>query len=198
MSIEAIKTRRSIRKYKTDEVSVDILNQILNAGRLAPSGKNRQPWKFIVYSGIKKDELLVQMEAGIQRELSGKARLPHSRFGLSDAINTLRIMKEAPVLVVVLNTNGKSPFENVTADERFAEIVDSLSIGAAIENMLLQAEDLGVGSLWIANTCFAYAELVAYIDTASQLTGAIALGYSNERPIQRPRKSFENIVEYRT
>ena len=197
MSLGAISNRRSIRKYKSKEIPIDILNKILEAGRLAPSGKNRQPWKFIVYGGNKKKELLLYMQIGIQREVRGKALLPESKFGLPDAENALRIMQEAPIVIMVLNTNGKSPFEGISPDERFTEIVDSLSIGAAIENILLQAEDLGVGTLWIANTCFAYPELAAYLDTTSQLIGAIALGYANEKPAKRPRKSLDSIVEYR-
>ena len=156
MSADAIYNRRSIRKYKPDKVSVDILNKILDAGRVAPSGKNKQPWKFLVYGGEKKAELLAAMQSGINREKKGEALLPASRLGLPDAWNTLRIMKEAPIVVMVLNTSGKSPFENITADERVTEIVDTLSIGAAVENMLLRAEDLGIGTLWIANTCFGY------------------------------------------
>ncbi|AZV58355.1 nitroreductase family protein [Clostridium sp. AWRP] len=198
MSIEAIYNRRSIRKYKSKEIPIDIINKILESGRAAPSGKNRQPWKFIVFGGIRKEELLSKMDAGIQRELNEEALLPNSRDGIPDAKNTLRIMKEASIIIMVFNTNGKSPFKNITtADERFTEIVDTLSIGAAIENMLLQAEDLGVGTLWIANTCFAYDELVNYIDVKTQLVGAVALGYPDEKPNPRPRKTPDSIIEYR-
>ena len=161
--IEEIKNRRSIRKYKQTEIPAEIIHQIIQAGRLAPSGKNKQPWKFLVYGKEAKRELLLSMEAGIQRELNGNSLLPDSGYGLPDARNTLRIMREAPVLIVVMNPYGKSPFENITVDERVTEIVDSLSAGAAIQNMLLEAERLGVGTLWIANTCFAYPELVEAI-----------------------------------
>lgn len=77
------------------------------------------------------------------------------------------------------------------------ESCDSLSIGAAVENMLLRATELGVGSLWIANTCFAYNELVREIGTDDQLTGVVALGYGDEAPAQRPRKAWDEVVEYR-
>lgn len=63
--------------------------------------------------------------------------------------------------------------------------------------MLLQAQELGIGTLWIANTCFAYRELISYLDTEFQLIGAIALGYANENPIAKPRKMFDDIVEFR-
>lgn len=122
--------------------------------------------------------------------------MPESDYGLPDAGNTLRIMREAPVLIVVMNPYGKSLFEDITADERVTEIVDSLSIGAAIQNMLLEAERLGIGTLWIANTCFAYPELMGFIKEPGQLIGAVALGYADEVPRQRPRKTLDDIVEY--
>lgn len=195
--IKEIADRRSIRKYRQNEVPVEVINEIIQAGRLAPSGKNKQPWKFLVYRGSAKREFLVKMEEGIQRELSGNSILPDSGYGLPDAGNTLRIMGEAPALIVVMNPYGKSPFEDITADERVTEIVDSLSIGAAIQNMLLEAERLGIGTLWIANTCFAYPELTESINEPGQLIGAVALGYAAEVPRQRPRKMLDDIVEYR-
>lgn len=120
-----------------------------------------------------------------------------SKHGIPDAKNTLSIMEEAPIIIIVLNTNGKTPFNEVNTDDRITEICDTLSIGASIENILLKAEELGLGTLWIANTCFAYKELVTYLDTTKQLVGAIALGYANEHPLQRQRKSMDEIVEYR-
>lgn len=197
MLIPEIENRRSIRKYTLEEVPQEVLERILTAARLAPSGTNKQPWKFIVYRGEKKAALVKQMKAGLERELRGDTLLPDSRWGLPDAQNTYAIMEEAPMLIAVLNTCGKSIFTPLTVDQRVTEIVDSLSIGAAIENMLLQAEKEGVATLWIANTCFAYPELVSYIETDCQLIGAIAIGYGRETPAPRPRKPLSEIVEFR-
>ena len=63
--------------------------------------------------------------------------------------------------------------------------------------MILTATDYGLGSLWIANTCFAYNDLVKCIGTADQLTGIVAIGYPEENPDKRPRKQFEDIIEFR-
>lgn len=196
MSTEEIYTRRSIRKYKKDMPALEDINKILDAGRVAPSGKNKQPWKFLVYAGEKKKELLHAMEKGLNRERLGESLLVNSKHGLPDAVNTLRIMREAPVIIMVLNPYGKSPFEQITADERVTEIVDSLSIGAAVENMLLTAEKMRIGTLWIANTCFAYPELMEYMREEGQLVCAVVLGYADETPPARPRKSLEDITKY--
>lgn len=192
---DTIYTRRSIRKYKEEPIPHVVIEQIIDAGRVAPSAKNRQPWKYLVYGGREKEKLLDIMKKGIETE-EISPRLPLSASGISDAKNTLRIMENAPIVIMVFNTNGKSPFSQMNADERFTEINDLLSIGASIENMLLKAEELNVGTLWIGNTCFAYQELMEYISLDGELTGAIALGYKAEEPGMRPRKSLEDIVEY--
>lgn len=197
MSIEAIYNRRSIRKYTSQDVDIHTINKIIEAGIVALSGKNRQPWRYIVFKGERKEELLNTMECGIERESNGEAKFPESKNGISDAKNTLKIMRQAPVIIIVLNENGKSPFKEINPDERFVEIVDIFSIGSAVENMMLQAEELGIGTLCIANTCFAYDELTSYLNTKSQLVGAIALGYADEKPSPRPRKDFNSVVEYR-
>lgn len=195
--IKAIEKRRSIRKFSKKTVSEKKIEKIIWAGTLAPSAKNRQPWKFIVCTQNARENLLKAMETGINRETSGNMRIPEFDFGLADAKNTLRVMKEAPVLIVILNTNGKSPFLPVNDAARIVEICDSLSIGAAIENINLTAISYGLGALWIANTCFAYEELEKEIGTDCQIIGILALGYMNESPSPRPRKPFEDVIEFR-
>ena len=194
--MEEIYTRRSIRKYKQEPVSKDVLEQILDAGRVAPSGKNKQPWKFLIYGGEKKANLLTVMKKGLEREQKKEAMLPASRYGLPDAFHTLKIMEKAPVTIMVVNPYGKNPFSDITADERITEIVDSLSVGASIQNMLLKAQALGLGTLWVGNTCFAYAELTEYMEIEGQLMGAVALGYADEEPDARPRKELTELVTY--
>ena len=193
----SIYERRSIRKYLDKQVEKELIEQIIDAGRMAPSAKNRQPWQYIVLGGESKADFLECMRKGILREETENAVLPGLSGGIADAKHTRKIMTEAPVLIVVLNSNGKNPFEAVDIESRFTEIFDTLSIGASIENMLLKADELGLGSLWIANTCYAYKELTQYLETSNQLVGAIALGYADEAPSQRPRKAMEDIVEYR-
>ena len=197
MSENALYDRRSIRKYQDREVPTEYIEQLIDAARMAPSAKNRQPWKYIVYTGDGKQKLTDAMAKGIEREESGEAKFPDFRYGIADAKNTVRVMREAPVVIVVLNTNGKSPFIPVKEDGRIVEQCDALSIGASIQNMLLRAQELGLGTLWIANTCFAYNELMDFIGTDSQVTGIVAVGFADEAPAKRPRKPLEEIVEYR-
>lgn len=192
-----IAERKSIRKYKSDAIRKEDIDTIIQGGILAPSAKNRQPWKYFVYTGNQKENLLNVMEKGLIRERDGKKLLPNSQNGLPDAFHTLKVMREAPVLIVIENTNGKSPYVEINADDRITEICDSLSIGASVQNMLLTATELGYGTLWIANTCFAYKELEEFIKIKGQLVGAISLGVADEQPNPRPRKNIKDVVEYR-
>ena len=195
--IKEIENRRSIRKYKRHEISKEIIEDIIYSATLAPSAKNRQPWKFIVYQGEEKSKLVDVMHQGIKLEKITHKLMPEWAFAIPDAENTVRVMEEAPCLIAVLNTNQKTPFDSIEDEKRIVEICDSLSIGAAIENMILTATSYGLGALWIANTCFAYNELIDFIETDSQLTGIVAIGFANEAPAKRPRKPVADIVEYR-
>lgn len=193
---DPIYTRRSIRKFSDRSVSAEQIDTLLDAARNAPSAKNRQPWRFIVLGSEHKAEFLRCMERGLFREETAPI-LPRSGFGIPDAKNTLKIMQEAPLLIVVINANGVSPLVSIDIDTRVTEICDTLSIGAAVQNMLLAAESMGLGTLWIANTCFAYPELTEYLKTDGQLVGAVAVGYPDEAPAPRSRKSIDEIAEHR-
>lgn len=195
--MHAIESRRSIRKYTGQMVSKEQIEEVVRVAALAPSVKNRQPWKYLVYTGTSKAALLDAMETGLKKEQESHALLPNSAFGLPNAFQTLSVMRQAPVLLIVMDPDGVSPYEPVASDRRLAEICDSLSIGASIQNLLLKAEELGLGTLWIANTCFAYNDLIAFLQEKGQLIGAIALGYAAETPHARPRKKLEEILEFR-
>ena len=67
-----------------------------------------------------------------------------------------------------------------------------------MENMSLAAVENGLGSLWICDIYFAYLELCAWLNCDGELAAAFALGYAGEAPMPRPRKNFDDIVEWRS
>ncbi len=188
--------RRSIRKYKQDPVPKQLIEEILQAGILAPSSKNRQPWKFIVATGASKEDMLAAMNKGLLREKE-MPLLPESAEHLSGAEYTLKIMEQASVIIAIVNTLGVDINNILTTEERISEICNVQSIGAAIENMTLAATDLGLGSLWICDTYFAHAELCDWLNVEGELVAAMAIGYADENPPARPRKNMEAVVEWR-
>ena len=134
-ALKAIKERRSIRKFKSDSISEMDLHTILEAGIAAPSSKNRQPW---------------HMERGLNLEVKAhEPFLPESMRFINGAFNSVNVMREAPVVVMVSNELGKGiDFAgNLSVDERVAEICNVQSVAAAVENMLLAAQELGMRQL---------------------------------------------------
>jgi len=188
---ETLSNRRSIRQFKSDPIPEGALRQILQAGMLAPSGKNRQPWKFYVVQGDgeKHAEMIARMRAGIaQRESQGA--------GTGSAKYTLAVMEQAPVTVFIFDPYGTPPWMPRSMDERFFDLVDVQSIGAAIQNMLLAAEELGLGSLWICDVFNAYEELRTWLGEESALIAAVSFGVPAEHPVARKRKPFDEIVHW--
>ena len=179
---EVIQKRRSIRKYFPKKVEREILEKILEQGILAPSAKNGQPWRFVV---IQEDEILKNEIADLVQQ-SGDETITQRKTGES-IINTANIMKQAPVLVLVFNSFG----------EHFLE-PNMQSIGACIENICLAATNLGLGSLWIANTNYAKTEIEdLFLEQEGNLAAAISLGYADENPSARPRRPIKEITVWK-
>ena len=173
-----------------------MIEEVIEAGMLAPSSKNRQPWKFVVTSGKAKCEALAAMEKGLHREKKAPL-LPGCTQYIGGAEHTLRIMEQAPVVIFIVNILGIDIHSVLTPEDRIYEMCNAQSIGAAIENMSLEAEELGLGSLWICDTCFAYDELNRWLGADGELIAALALGYADEQPAARPRKGLEEVTEWR-
>ena len=195
--ISAIYDRRSIRKFKDKPISQKDITEIIQSGIKAPSSKNGQPWKYIVIQGNAKEEMLKVFRKGIEREENDSALLPQSKQYIVGAKYTVDIMEEAPVIVFVVNSLGKNILAELTPEEHIYEICNIQSISASIQNMLLSATEKGIGSLWICDIYFAYSELCKWLDDDGQLIAAIAFGYPDEFPEERPRKKIDDIVEWR-
>jgi nitroreductase len=193
-TLEAIAARRSIRRFKPDPIPEETLTQILTAGSLAPSGKNRQPWRFVVVKEDQRPEMLRILQEGINRTVA-KGEDPGSSEW------TAHVMEQAPVTVFVFNPDGIYPWLAHSIDQNFTEVVDTQSIGAAIQNMLLAALDLGIGSLWICDVFYAYEELANWLGEGAsehargQMIAAISFGYPDEAPPARKRKSLDELVK---
>lgn len=192
MKTEVIERRRSIRRFKEDAVPAEMIVQILEAARQAPSAKNAQPWRFLVLGAQSRAIALDAMDAGIRRRME---TAEHRKL-LADAIHTLRIMRHVPALMLIVNPTGGNPTDGISGLARVAELLDAMSVGAAVENLLLEAAALGLGALWIGNTFFAYDEITSALGIQGQLLGAIALGWPDEAPEPRPRKPMAETAAF--
>ena len=189
-TLDVIAARRSIRRYQDTPVPDEILQKILAAAIQAPSGKNKQPWRFTVVRGNCRAEMVQVMRAGIA-QLKALGSPPGS------SEETACVMEQAPVTIFVFNPVGTSPWVQHSFNQMFDDLVNIQSIGAAIQNMLLAAQELGLGTLWICDVFYAYEGLVDWLGETGEMVAAVSLGYPAEAPLARPRKSLEEVVRWR-
>jgi nitroreductase len=188
-TLDAIAARRSIRRFKETSIPDETLRAILTAATQAPSAKNRQPWRFLVVQGDRRAEMVRVMREGIAK---AKAR----GDDLGSAEGSARIMEQAPVTVFIFNPEGMPPWLAHSIEQMFMDLTNIQAIGAAIQNMLLAAQDLGLGSLWIGDVLYAYEELCGWLGEKSALIAAVSLGYPDESLTARPRKPFDEVVRW--
>ena len=187
--LKAIADRRSIRKFKSESIPEEAIQTILTAATQAPSGKNRQPWRFIVVQGEKRAEMVRVMREGIEKT---KAR--DQDLGSSEG--TVRVMEEAPVTIFIFNPEGMAPWLAHSIGQMFDDVVNIQSIGAAIQNMALAALGLGIGSLWICDVFSAYEELQEWLGEKDAMIAAMSFGYADETPGPRPRKPVSEVARW--
>ncbi len=165
---EVIKNRRSIRHFNKEKLSQETIKKILTSGLLAPSAKNRQPWSFIV---ITDKDLKKEIGDLLETKTPDETNL------------TCEVIRESEALILVYGD-----IEH--------EVFDTISIGACIENMILEAYNLNVGSLWIGFILQIEKELNQKFNTNKKLISAVALGYTDSFPKARPRKTLEECTKW--
>jgi nitroreductase len=109
---------------------------------------------------------------------------------------TADVMEQAPVTVFVFYAHGMHPWLAHSIEQMFQAVVNIQSIGAAIQNMLLAALDLGLGSLWICDVFEAYDELFQWLGEPGQMVAAVSFGYPDESPNARSRKPVGNVTRW--
>lgn len=164
---ELIAQRYSVRSYQNKEVEKDKLIAILEAGQLAPSAVNKQPWHFIV---IREPE-------------------NHKRFS---EIYHRDWFNEAPVYIVLCGDHNQS-WKRAEDGKDHCDV----DVSIAVDHMTLQATELGLGTCWICNfhvdKCAEFFNLPNHIEPVAILS----LGYPTENtaPIKK-RKALDEIVHW--
>ncbi|MDY6964357.1 MAG: nitroreductase family protein [Halobacteriota archaeon] len=180
---EAIEGRRSIRKYKPDPVPDESLLQILEAARLAPSGSNTQPWRFIVVKGEETRKKL--KEAAFNQRFVGQA--PVVIVCCGDLTCWRQLSKRATDLTPVMEEWGlKDVTSRMTATVR--------NVAIAVEHMVLQAEELGLGTCWVGLIDRKKVREMLKIPDHLVIVSLLPIGYPAEDPGQRPRFGLYDIA----
>jgi nitroreductase len=187
-TLVAIGRRRSIRRFREDPVPRHLIEGLLTSAVQAPSAKNRQPWRFVVLQGGARDKLGRLME-------EGAAFLKARGENVGSCEASARVVRQAPVTILVFNAAHEHDgliFDHVTYNAP-----DIQSIGGMVQTMLLAAESMGLGSLWICDVLYAYPSIRAWLARREELVTAVSLGYPDEAPAARPRTSWQEITEWR-
>jgi len=171
--LETIKSRRSVRKYHDEQIKNDELDKILEAAIYSPSGHNDQSWHFTI---IQDKDLINEISEGAKAVMKTMDVEWIAKMG---AIEDLNIFHRAPTAVVVSgNKDAVTP------------LVDC---SAAVQNMLLAAESLDIGSCWIGFTKFFFTTSERMkkfaIPEGYEVHFGVALGYKvKENPTALERK----------
>ncbi len=184
-ALQAIRDRRSIRKYKADPIPEAVLRQVLEAFRLAPSWENSQTWRLLVVRDPATKEKLV----GCLRPLASGRDNP--------AVPALR---SAPVVLLACAQMGVSGYyrKGEKAGQPATDHGDwaMFDLGIAMENLALAAHALGLGTVHAGLIdCTRAAEVVGLPPDVKAFE-LMPLGYPDEAPSARPRKPVEEVVFY--
>lgn len=187
---DVIQKRRSVRKYKPEQIAEEALQRIVEAGRLAPSGSNSQTAHFVV---VQKPEVLDALRALVREEF---AKMEYTEDTYSSIKNAIKRSKEGkynfmynpPTFIIAANKRG---YGNAMAD-----------CALALGNMMLMAAELGIGTCWINQLKWLAdnPHLISYtkelgIGEDETICGALSIGYSDQ-PNLAPVIIRGNRVEY--
>jgi nitroreductase len=164
---EAIKSRRSIRKYKSTPIPEEVLKRVLNAARLAPSAANLQPWR-----------LLVVMDEDLKRKLAG-------------ACSNMGWISRAPVVVVAC-ANMDVAMAMIGGYMNSAPV----DVAIAMDHITLAAVSEGLGTCWIGAFKEEKVIDVLGIPSGHRVVSLMTLGYPEEAPQSPGRKHLSEMVSY--
>ena len=164
---EAISTRRSIRRFKQQVIDGAILERIVDAGRLAPSGGNCQPVEFVLVTEPEVCKQVFDTTAWAGRVTPRRTPQPG---------------QEPTAWVVVLLNSKRGP------------VTSKADAAAAIENMILVAVEEGIGSCWISSVKREELTKILNVPKHCKIDSVLALGYPDESPVAED--TDEDIAYY--
>jgi nitroreductase len=164
---EAINKRQSIRKYKPDAINEDTLNRLLETMQKAPSGKNGQPWRFIVVT-----------DATLRKDLILPCR-------------NQSFIADAPVIIIGCAVEEESYQKQGAYMKSWP-----LDLAVAFTHLMLAAAVEGLGTCWIGAFNETEVKQALKIPDKFRVVGLTPLGYPAETPAVKSRKPLTDIVSY--
>jgi nitroreductase len=195
---EAIRQRRSIRKFKPDPVPDECITEMLESARLAPSGCNAQPWRFKVVRDPGEKVLLAQAahnqmfiaEAPVVIVCCADVRgyLDGSVSGIQD-LGKIGAVEDKVVKVLLDNIDQMKTY---SVEQLAARIAANVAI--AVEHMALRALDFGLGTCWIRFLDVERIQNIFGWDENLFVVALLPVGYPAEAPAPRKRLPMEALL----
>ncbi len=205
-----IKGRRSIRKWKRDEVPDELLKKAAELGTWAPNGGNYQGWRFII---VKNKKVIEEMANALQSVIDKIVSWPEAMSWEEDIQRYRKntsFFRNAPVCIGVFTGEYQSVMDKVlSARESFDHEAKEIlgfrrsaptalqSTAAAVATMLLVFHQMGLGAVWLGAPLLAKRAIEKILDVPPNLSlvGLVALGYPDESP-KKGRKPVEEVLRF--
>ena len=195
---EVIRIRRSIRRFKPDPIPEEKIKLLLESARLAPSGTNTQPWRFIV---VKDDDTKKKLQKAAHNQRHVKSA-PIIIVCCAD----LKSFREFPERVDELIESGALPertrevfipylkkgMSTVTKDALM--VAAAANVAIAVEHIVLQAIEIGLGTCWVRWYEDNKVKEILDIPDHIEVMALLPVGVPDEDPAPRPRLSLDKIV----
>lgn len=203
--MKIIKQRRSIRHYKPDVPEKELILKMVDAARYAPSSTNYQPWMFFIITSA---EIKEKMARAVSVRLNEIDRTQANRRGVSDedirefGRRYFLFFREAPVLIASFFKPYPDPralgYELNAEGEEKRRLLSIESTSAAVQNMLLAAHSLGLGTCWLDGPLIAREELenILNIEEPWKLLCLVTVGYPRDIPSAVRRRKVEFVTRF--
>ncbi|MBL8079362.1 MAG: nitroreductase family protein [Anaerolineales bacterium] len=191
-----LRTRRSIRRFKTDPVPDSVLREILQTSTFAPSAHHRQPWRFVVLTEPAAKQNLAEKMASEFRSDLEKDNLLQEEIERRVLKSRERITS-APVVVILCVEMGEMDNYPDPRRRNAEYIIATQSAANAGMQLLLAAHAEGLGGVWVCSPMFAQETVQTALDISKnwEPQAMFLIGYPLEIPEVRIRKPLEEVVK---
>ncbi len=193
--INWLTSRRSIRRYQSQPIPEEIVQQLLTAAIWSPSAHNRQPWRFVVMQAIEtKDKLARAMGAKLRDDLM--ADNAPAKLIEKDVNRSYERITKAPLLILLsLSMEDMDSYpDGLRQQNEWVMAVQSTAMAA--QNLLLAAHAVGLGGCWMCAPLFCpdlVVETLA-LPTHWQPQALLTIGYPAEEKVKTRRPLQDNVV----
>ena len=208
-NLDFIYNRQSIRKFKDEPIPKEDIMELLKAATFAPSAKHQQNWHFVVLQNKDMINEMADIVTRSHEKIGELAKTEKDKKIHMSVINYYTCFKNAPVVVLVYGCEYKMiEYKILKENDAPKDLLEVLvspqsgaqSIGAAVENFLLAATEMGYGTCYMTGPTHAKTEiekLIGFEKPGYELMSMIALGVAEDnQPAQPPRKPLEDVTTF--